>query len=108
MNLAQIITIFILTIIVTLVVTVPLYIWLLDAIAADHPQHYARLGRPTILNGSPRVSLALQRFIYVDSRETGISPRVATLSRILGIVTPLLVGLIFVEMLLATWLAVGG
>lgn len=108
MNAAPAIIIFVLTILLTLIVTVPLYMWLLRALAADHPHIFERLGRPSLMNGSPRVSLALQRFIYVGSREAGISPRVVTISRIVGIVTPLLVGLIFIQWLVAFWVAAGG
>lgn len=81
-----------------LAVTVPAYARLLRSIREQHPGEFERLGRPSLFMGSPARSLALQRFIYLESREPGISPEVAGTCRFLGIVTPLYVAAVFVTM----------
>ena len=68
-----------------------LYGRLLRALRTRHPGEYEALGRPTLLMGSPRRSLALQRFLYVGSRAAGIDPAVARLCVLIGVLTPLFV-----------------
>lgn len=71
-----------------LVVTLPAYLRLLRFMAADHPDAHARMGRPSIWNGSPTKSFALQRFISEVRRGATASPRVSSLCRLLGVVVP--------------------
>lgn len=72
-----------------LAVTVPAYVRLLRFLAADHPEAYARMGRPKIWNGSPTKSFALQRFIHQarHGRED-VSDRVRSSCRRLGVLVP--------------------
>ena len=72
-------------------VTVPAYSRLLRFLAEDHPTEFAAMGSPTLWNGSPTKSFALQRFLYRGSRAPNISRRVAQLSRFLAVFTPLFV-----------------
>ena len=91
-----------------LVVGVPAYARLLRRIEAEHPEEFERLGRPSLRMASPSKSLALQRFIYVESRAPAISARVSRLCRFVGVFTPLYVVLVLFLMarLVAAGLAV--
>ncbi len=75
----------------------PLYARLLDGLQRHHPQQFEALGRPTLFMASPRRSIRLQRFIYTQARGPGIHPKVASLARWLGVLTPLFVGLVLVS-----------
>lgn len=82
---------FLFTLAVSLLVSVPAYIRLFELLERLHPQEYSKLGRPTITSHSPTISLAVQNFIYTGSRAEHISHDVARQCRFLGVVTPLIV-----------------
>ena len=94
---------FLTTIAVTLIVTVPGYSRLLRAIESLHPDLYDALGRPTMVNRSPRKSFQLQKFIYRGSRAPGIAPEVAHRCRFLGTILPFMLVALLAE---AAWFSV--
>ncbi len=76
-------------------ISLPAYARLLRYLEADHPDIFERLRRPKLIMLSPSRGIALQGFVYRDSRGPGISPRVAKLCRFLGIFVPIFVLTIF-------------
>ena len=74
-----------------LIVLVPAYAALLRRLEAENPDDFEALGRPSFWNGSPRKSLALQRFIYGGWRNSRTSAELARQCRFVGIATPFFV-----------------
>lgn len=73
----------------------PLYNKLLKDLERFNEKVFDQLGRPSLFMASPRRGIGLQSFIYRGSREPEIHPVVARQCRILGVLTPLFVALVF-------------
>lgn len=79
------------SLVLALATLIPAYEGLLRFLRADEPKAFEKMGRPSWLDGSPAKSLALQRYVYVESRAPGVSARVARICRFLDVATPVLV-----------------
>ncbi len=74
-----------------IVLLLALYAELLRRLKEHNPREFRAIGSPTLFMYSPRRGLQLQRFIYSESKEASINPRVAKLCRLVGVLTPLFV-----------------
>lgn len=72
-------------------VTMPLYARLLKTLAQKNPEVYERLERPSLMMGSPRRGIALQRFIYFESQNEAIDPAVSRLCLFAAVLNVVLV-----------------
>ncbi|MDH3493690.1 MAG: hypothetical protein OEM82_09085 [Acidobacteriota bacterium] len=76
-------------------VLLPLYLHLLIDLKKFNPDEFAELGSPTLFMISPNRGLRLQGFIYSGSHQEQIHPAVRNKCRVLGILTPIYVILVF-------------
>lgn len=82
-------------------VLLPLYARLLRDIEEYNPDEFINMRRPQLFMISPSRGIRLQYFIYSGSRKSGIHPSVTKRSRLLAILTPVYVFLVFLFLFLA-------
>ena len=80
-----------------------LYGKLLRDLERFNPNEFEMLGRPSLFMYSPHRSIRLQKFIYFESQKNGIHPNIVRLSRLLGVLTPAFVILVFAGLLWCTY-----
>ena len=73
----------------------PLYAAMLRDFEKYNEDEFKAAGSPKLFMISPSRGLRLQRFIYFDSRNKGIHPKVASQSTMLAVLTPLYVLFLF-------------
>lgn len=76
-----------------------LYRKLLNELEQRNPDEFEAIGRPSLFMFSPSRGIRLQKFIYFDSRDSGISPSVGKLCRLLAVLTPTFVILVLIGLL---------
>jgi hypothetical protein len=78
-------------VVVGIAATLPAYGRLLRRLESEEPDVFERLGRPTLFMASPGKSIALQKFLYLEARESSLSPSLERLCRYLAVSTLILV-----------------
>lgn len=76
-------------------VLLPLYLHLLIDLKKYNQKEFVEIGSPELFMISPNRGLRLQRFIYSGSTQDQIHPAVKKKCRVLGIITPIYVILVF-------------
>ncbi len=82
-------------------VLLPLYARLLREIEKHNPDEFIEMRRPQLFMISLSRGIRLQYFIYSGSKKEGIHPLVAKRCRLLAILTPLYVLLVFIILFFA-------
>jgi hypothetical protein len=92
-------TVMVLTVIAGVAIGVPVYQRFLGILRDDHAAAYAALGSPTIWNRSIVKSWRMQRFLYTRASTRLGDPRLDRLSAFLRVFNPMLVLIVFAQMI---------
>lgn len=86
---------------VGIAVLLPLYARLLKDVEEHNNDEFIQMRRPQLFMISPARGIRLQYFIYSGSKKSGIHPLVAKRCRLLAILTPAYVLMVFLILFLA-------
>ncbi len=92
-------TVMVLTVIAGVAIGVPAYRRFLGILRDDHAAAYAALGSPTIWNRSIVKSWKMQQFLYARASTRLNDPRLDRLSAFLRVFNPVLVLIVFAQMI---------
>ena len=87
-------------------VLLPLYLHLLIDLKRYNHEQFVEMGSPSLFMLSPGRGIRLQRFIYAGSKQEQIHPAVKKKCRVLAVLTPVYVFLVFLLLFFAVRLEV--